>query len=76
MDVPVARLVREIGSKDALIAALISNGVPEMISSVLLEWHHRAQGDIESFDQKAETDFLENILAEFVTRPWLKQAHG
>ena len=43
---PIPLLVKHFKSKDALSKALNTNGVPEMITSVLLEWHRRAMENL------------------------------
>ena len=69
-------LVRRFKSKDALSTALNTNGVPEMITSVLLEWHRRAMENLMILEQSSETQSLETILQDFVSKPWLNFSNG
>jgi geranylgeranyl pyrophosphate synthase len=76
LDKPIPLLVRRYKSKDALSKALNTNGVPEMIASVLLEWRRRALGSLMVLEQSSEVQALETILHDFVTKPWLNFSNG
>jgi len=54
-----------------LLKALNKNEVPEMITSVLLEWRRRAMENLMILKQSSETQALETILQDFITKPWL-----
>jgi geranylgeranyl pyrophosphate synthase len=68
---PISSLVRRYESKEALSKALNINGVPEMITSVILEWRRRALASLMIFERTSVVENLETILQDFITKPWL-----
>jgi len=71
MGKPISVLVDQFGTKEVLLKALNKNEVPEMITSVLLEWRRRAMENLMILKQSSETQALETILQDFITKPWL-----
>jgi geranylgeranyl pyrophosphate synthase len=68
---PISVLMRRFETKDALSKEINLNDVPEMITSVLLEWHRRAIENLMVIEQSTEVQALETILQNFITKPWL-----
>jgi geranylgeranyl pyrophosphate synthase len=68
---PISLLVRRYKSKEALLKALNINGVPEMITSVVLEWRRRALASLMIFERTSVVENLETILQDFITKPRL-----
>jgi len=73
---PISVLIRRFETKDALSKALHNKGVPEMITSVLLEWRRRALENLSALEQSSESQALDTILQDFVTKPWLNLSDG
>jgi len=68
---PISSLAKRHKSKDALLKALNMNGVPEMITSVILEWRRRALAGLMVLERTSAVENLETILQDFITKPWL-----
>lgn len=69
---PIPLLVRRLETKEALSKTLNVQGVPDMITSVLMEWHRRAEENLLVLEQSSEVQALEVILQEFVSKLGLK----
>ena len=67
---PVVELMANLNSRETLLAAFTESNVPEMITSVLLEWHRRALEGLQILEHNEAVIALEGILTDFVTTPW------
>jgi geranylgeranyl pyrophosphate synthase len=71
----VVELMANFNSREALSAAFNESNVPEMITSILLEWHRRALEALQILDRNEAVIALEGILTDFVTTPWWNLVH-
>ena len=71
----IADLVTSLYSRDVLSTAIHEANLPEMITSVLLEWHRRALKSLQILVRNEAVIALEGILTDFVTTPWWNLAH-
>ncbi len=71
----IIELMASINSREALSVAFSEANVPEMITSILLEWHRRALESLANLEHNNEIIALEGILKDFVTTPWWNLAH-
>ena len=66
----IVELMASFNSREALSVAVYESNVPEMITSVLLEWHRRALEGLQVLERNEAVIALEGILQNFVTTPW------
>ena len=71
----IVGLMASLNSREALSDAINESNLPEMITSVLLEWHRRALEGLQILEHNEAVIALEGILTDFVTTPWWDLAH-
>ena len=71
----VVDLMTSLNSREALSTEIHEANLPEMITSVLLEWHRRALKSLQILVRNEAVIALEGILTDFVTTPWWNLAH-
>jgi len=71
----IVDLMVSLNSREALSTAIHESNLPEMVTSVLLEWHRRALEGLQILVRNEAVIALEGILTDFVTTPWWNLAH-